>query len=370
MEIPAVKRPKKRPLPLVIAETLALTAISIVALEAFFAVCGVGGQEFLQPDTELGCRHIPGKQVTWRLEGFSNETLSSAGLRDIDHALQKQPGVTRIALLGDSSTEGLQVSLGETYGRILERQLNADGGRKFEVINFACSSYSTGQQVLQYEKEVLPYKPDITVLLYNRGDSVENIRKPGDYSVEPRPYFYVDGNGQLVQDSAVLEVQKPKLTPHPILEFLRTHSRIYGVFSQANLSLSLHESLYRKLRAPIIRFMETVSGSKSKDAARPVLYQQQDSWTVTSALLERLSADCKQNNSRFILLVFPNTMHDPEFQKQITGMESLSKRLGFDYLDLTQTFLSSKDLGALFLQYHFSAAGHQVTADQLQALVL
>jgi hypothetical protein len=272
-------------------------------------------------------------------------------------------------LLGDSSTEGMQVALGETYGRLLERQLNADGAKKFEVINFACSSYSTGQQVLQYEKEILPYKPDITVLLYNRGDSVENVRKPGDNSVEPRPYFYVDSTGKLVQDNTILETQKAKLTPHPVMEFLRTHSRIYGVFSQANLSLSLHESLYRKLRAPIIRFSEMVSGSKAKNTAAPALYQPQDSWAVTSALLERLHADCKQNDSRFILMVFPNTLRDVEFQRQINGMESLSKRLGFDYLDLTPTFNGSKDLGSLFLQYHFSAAGHQVTADQLQQIL-
>src|SRR4051812_33246218 len=120
LELPLLKR-KRRPWLLLTAQTIGSIVVCVFALEMTFTICGVGGQEFLQPDDRIGCRHIPGKQVTWRMEGFSNDRLSSTGLRDIEHAIVKRPGVTRIALLGDSSTEGMQVPLPETYARVLER---------------------------------------------------------------------------------------------------------------------------------------------------------------------------------------------------------------------------------------------------------
>src|SRR5205814_6029316 len=98
-------------------ELVVYGVVAIVFLEWFFGFCGVGEQEFLQPDKELGLRHIPGKLVTWRLEGFSRDHFTGSGLRDVEHSVIKPPGVTRIALLGDSSTDGLQVPLADTYAR-------------------------------------------------------------------------------------------------------------------------------------------------------------------------------------------------------------------------------------------------------------
>ena len=45
---------------------------------------------------------------------------------------------TRIVLIGDSQTEGLQVHLDETYGRVLERELERRWpNRRFEIVNLA-----------------------------------------------------------------------------------------------------------------------------------------------------------------------------------------------------------------------------------------
>src|ERR1700687_5059060 len=104
-------------------------------------------------------------------------------MRDVEHTIAKPAGVYRIALLGDSATEGLQVPFDATYGREIER-IYAAHGIKAEVLNFGCSGYSTGQEVLQFEREVAQYKPDLSILLYNRGDSMENIRKPWDLRTE------------------------------------------------------------------------------------------------------------------------------------------------------------------------------------------
>lgn len=354
-----------------VLETALFLAAGIALLEWFLPIAGIGQEEFLQPDTKLGCRHIPGKYVVWRMEGFSRGHLNSVGQRDIEHNLVKTPGTTRVALLGDSSTEGLQVPLSDTYARLLEKQLNEQqlttgGNQKYEVINFACSSYSTGQQREQFRNEVAAYKPDITVLLYNRGDAIENIRQPGKLKVEPRPYFYLDQAGKLQLDDTILAVNKDKLGPSPILDFLRAHSSIYGVLSQTNLALSINEPLYGKLKNAFDWLCNL--GNQSKNVTN-IIYPEQDAFRVTRSLIMDLHQSCQDNNSKFVLLVFPNTLGDLQLGFQAKQLLALAKEEEFPALDLTQSFYDTGNPGAQFLEFHFSSPGHQVVANQLTKLL-
>src|SRR3984957_3032518 len=106
-------------------EFVVFSVLAILLVEGIFRLCGIGQQEYLQADPVLGCRHIPNQLVTWRMEGYSSDRLSSAGLRDVEHNIAKPAGVKRVALLGDSSTEGMQVSLSNTYAKVLEKELGA-----------------------------------------------------------------------------------------------------------------------------------------------------------------------------------------------------------------------------------------------------
>lgn len=343
-------------------ETAALIVVGIFGLEIILNACGVGMEEILQPDPQMGMRHIPDKRVVWRMEGFSNDKLNSAGLRDIEHTIAKPANVFRIALLGDSATEGLQVPLSDTYGRLLQDLIKVKG-KKTEVINFGCSSYSTGQEVLQFEREVAQYKPDLTLLLYNRGDAIENVRKPADLKGEPRPYFYLDGQGALQQDNAVLDANEKALEPNPTMDNLRRNSRLYGVFSHANLTLSLNEPLYRKLRgwvqtpfkAPKPKHSEAISAQ----------YGEQNAWRVTSALISRLNRDCENAGSKLLVVTFPNVVRDAEFGGQIEDVQKLAQKEGFSVFDLTPSFNWYPDPKSLFIKYHFSSMGHKRVAEKI-----
>jgi hypothetical protein len=431
------------------SEMAILVLIVVVALEGIFNLCGVGEGEFLQPDPEFGCVHIPGKLVTWRLEGFSRDHLSSTGLRDSEHALGKPPGVYRIALLGDSSTESLQVSLDQTYGKVLERLLNerlcsrmgspsrgagnlaidgsgddtipksgngaregarngAVGGdgngaregarnravsgdgngesegawsgsvggggnwtvseaagraiKRFEVINFGCSSYSTGQELQLYEQCVLKYDPDAVLVLYNRGDSLENVLDQGKgASAEPRPYYYLGKDNQLLLDRLVLDANADKLAKNTFWDFLRVHSRIYGVFSQLNLALNLNEGRYRRLRSWITR----LEGSSTRINIERPDYPKQDGLQVTTALLDRLIAETKKHKQLFALLTYPNWTNDPTYEKQLAVLEPFAKSRQVEFLDLSKPFFARPDLVGKFIQYHLSVAGHELAAGEI-----
>ena len=62
-------------------------------------------------------------------------SIDSAGLRDREFPREKPPGVYRIVWLGDSTTLGWGVPLDGTAPKILERELNATGHGRFEVLN-------------------------------------------------------------------------------------------------------------------------------------------------------------------------------------------------------------------------------------------
>lgn len=348
---------------------IALSAFAVIALEALFAFCGIGGQEFLEPDPKLGCRQIAGKQVTWRLEGFSSDYLSSTGRRDVEHELTKSAGTKRIVVLGDSATEGLQVPLGNTYCRVLEDMLNSKRSNHFEVLNFGCSSYSTGQQVLQFEQQSVKYQPDVTVLLYVSGAALQNVYNPYKRVAEARPYFYIDDAGKLKEDDSILQEQATAMQPNTVLNFLRKNSRIYGVLSQTNLSLSIHEKLYHKIRGWFVSLMSKVQPARNTNVQR-LLYPPQEVWPVTSQLVTRLNNACKANGSKLVIMIFPNTVNDPVQTRQIAEFDQLSKQEGFGLLDLTPAFKANPDPNSLFLQYHFSSAGHKLAAEQLYAFLL
>lgn len=74
----------------------------------------------------------------------------------------KPAGVVRVALLGDSFTEGQGVKDDDTTARRLEALLNASGERRFEVLNCARRGADFPSLRKMFDK-VLPYGPDIVV---------------------------------------------------------------------------------------------------------------------------------------------------------------------------------------------------------------
>ncbi len=355
-------------------QTIAALVIGIFVLEGYFRLAGVGGQEFVQPDLKMGCRHIAGKRVIWRMEGYSADKLNSVGLRDSEHNITKPEGTYRIAMLGDSAVESMQVKMNQTFGKVLERLLNAQlhktsmhNIKQFEVINFGCSSYSTGQELLQYEQEADQYKPDAIVLLYNRSDSLENVVRAKDRKrAEARPYFYLDQSGQLQQDNSILLANKDKLKTNVLREFLRRNSAIYGVLTQADFSLSLNEPRYCKLKNWWQALLNLPNKFNSKQAIiSKAYYADQSDMAVTKALLERLSEETKEKKRVFILTVFPNIVNYKDLKEQAQELKALAGKKDFQYLDLSDSFLACKDPTSNFLQYHFSEKGHALVAYDL-----
>ncbi len=125
---------------------------------------------FLASDRELGWRGVPNLEFTWTgTDWYAREfsvpvRMNSRGFRDLEREEARPEGTVRIALLGDSLVEALQVPFEKTAGALLERRLSEDdAGRRFEVLNLGVSNFGVGQYLLAWRHYASRYAPDFVV---------------------------------------------------------------------------------------------------------------------------------------------------------------------------------------------------------------
>lgn len=355
-------------------ETALAVLLLIGGLETFFNVAGIGQQEFLEPDPVLGSRHIASKQVTWRLEGLSRDTFNSFGMRDYPRTVAKPNTTLRIAVLGDSAVEGLQVPLEETFPATMERMLTKEFAStkgkydKAEVLNFGCAGYSTVQEFLQYKTVVSKFSPDIVVLFYNHRDAQESVVLDVLKSIaEVKPYAYLNNEGQINIDNSVLEAHSDELKPNLVLDWLRKNSRIYGVINQTTFALSLNDKRFVKMKHWFARTQKNLAPKTRR--IETLNYPIQDADLVCGRLLEQLNVTLKAHGGRLVLVMSPNLVPYKELKIQEEKFRNIAQREGFEHLDLTTTFKKYARPQDLIIQYHFSKKGHQLIADSIIPLV-
>src|SRR5262249_49882889 len=90
-------------------------------------------------------------------------SINHLGYRDRERRVEKDPGTYRIAVFGDSMTEGVQVNLEQTYLYLLEEQLR-HSGQRVEVLNFGVNGYGPLQELLLFKQVGAQFQPDLAVL--------------------------------------------------------------------------------------------------------------------------------------------------------------------------------------------------------------
>ncbi len=116
---------------------------------------------------------FPKRNTTGQLENHPYRyTTNELGFRgSVEFQRAKAPGTHRIAILGDSFTEGLFVSDDETYPAQLQTLLsNETKGQAWEIYNFGQTSYSPLLYWQLYEHRVRSFQPDTIVIAIDNSD--------------------------------------------------------------------------------------------------------------------------------------------------------------------------------------------------------
>ena len=242
----------------------------------------------------------PGASFEWKGEGERSFIQANKdGLRDREHTKEKPPKTFRIAVMGDSFTEALQVPMEKTFWWKMRKQLNkkctALSDRKVEVINFGVQGYGTAQQLMTLRHKAWKYSPDLVILAFFPGNDLINNSKKLDFH-KRRPYF-VYKNGELVPDMSWLKMSPEE---HEYLRFslvdnlptwLVNNSRILRLVRQVDL-----DNKKRLVDA-------TEKKRSSKNFQEPIDSVWKEAWQVTEGLITLMNQEVKAKKADFMVLI-------------------------------------------------------------------
>jgi hypothetical protein len=396
---------------------LAVVALSVVVgllvFELFLRAVGFTYPVFYQPDAARGYALRPGMQGWYRKEGEAYVRVNSEGLRDREHAKAKPPGTLRVALLGDSYAEALQVGQEKAFWSVVERRLQdcpQCAGRKVEVINFGVSGYGTAQELLTLREKVWEYAPDVVLLaVTTNNDVLDNSRALK--ATDEIPYFVLRGEA-LVLDNSFRDTASFRLRDSALNRlgrWLREHLRFVQAIHQAHAALKAKLDAYRERRAKTLQDeretkTEGHTGAptpKQQDAptdelgAANVIYREpadevwREAWRVTEKLLTTMHAEVEGHGAKFYVVTLSNGIQvypDPDARQAFARrlgvsdlfyperrIRALGEREGFPVFNLAPDLQNYADQNKVFLHGfgpqvgngHWNETGHAVAGELL-----
>jgi hypothetical protein len=332
---------------------------------------------YTEADPVRGWRHKPGARARF---GAADIVINAAGLRDVDHAVQADPGVRRLLVLGDSFAEGFSVDVEDGVPRALERELR---GRECpaEVIGGGTVGYSTDQEYLFYRDEGAAYGAATVVLLFYYNDVHANAC--GSVAGAPKPLFTFVGGRARVKNyplpAAAPPAQARPAAGSAALSWARARLR--------DGAPRAHDALARLGLWPPVEPGELPieMAVYLRDPPEPAV----QAWLQTEHLLRLLAGETARNGAALVIAYIPSKMEVAERDWAVTRnryrlderefdrgrvarlLARTGRALGVPVLDLTGA-LRAADGGPGRGPYfdrggHWNARGHAVAAGAIAA---
>lgn len=119
----------------------------------------------------------PGSSFPYQTPEFSHQAqINSLGFRDREWELEKKKSTTRIVAIGDSFTFGMGVELNQTWTKILEQKLRAQGF-DVEIANLGSPGADPASYDELTQKAIPLLKPDILLIAILQGDDLAQATK-------------------------------------------------------------------------------------------------------------------------------------------------------------------------------------------------
>lgn len=267
----------------------------------------------------------------------------------------------RIAVVGDSFTFGLGVNDDQTFCHLLSQQ----AGTNAIYINYAVPGYSTDQQALLIEKEILPKKPDEIILaVYVANDLFDNLREvPMQFSLA-KPYFELGESGLALRNSPVpFGLPKAAVSGRILAETvmgradlqrswkvrLESHSEIFKLFSHNFLPDKDYSAEFETRFQPAVKLFE--------------------------AILDRVASRCGEQGTKLTvaLLAGRSQVAEPrsvsaQYQEYMRQKAlAVAEAKGLATIDLAGALKAEKGAGTYFFSNdgHLNVKGHRRVAELL-----
>ena len=131
---------------------------------------------------------VYGDTVVYNKLRFVVREPNSEGFLDVEHDLEKRPGVVRVGVFGDSYVESTQVPLEQVFHRRVEQKLGPD---RIEMLGFGMSGWGTLHALLAWEKLAPRYALDAAVYAFvenDLGDNALEVQGLTAFRLSPKVY--------------------------------------------------------------------------------------------------------------------------------------------------------------------------------------
>lgn len=293
---------------------LVSSALALATGELALRLLGVAHPNFYRPDAVRGWGLIPGAAAWQRSEGEAFVEINQDGFRGPSRQRPKPAGVLRVAVLGDSCAEAVQVPYQATFAARLETALAAcpaAQGRRVEVLNFGVAGYGTAQELLTLREQALAFTPDVVLLAFYSGNDVRNNSRPLD--ADPaRPYALLE-HGKLRFDDSFRATRGFRLRsswPAQALYGAFNHVRLLQLAKNAKTAIRTAVGTARARRNETDAALQEL-GLDNAVYAAPREPAWQAAWELTEALFAELRSASAAAGARFavVSLTTPMQVH-------------------------------------------------------------
>lgn len=369
-------RIKKTALP--IAFSIIIFSVFLLSLEVILRTTHLFGARlsWVIPDPLLGYRYMPGREFWFFKENDHPITgrINNYGFRDDDWELNKPSGTYRIAVLGDSIVEALQVEADRTFLSLTEHNLNQNHELKVDLMNFGRSGFTQTEELLVLKNDVMQFAPDMVILFFLPSNDIRDVNKKTSADIN-RPFYNVSESGELQLDTSFADSSSYKISS--FLSRLKLHSALinlirerYNVYKQQENPNALNIPLTKnaiKSSNENGNFLSLCTNKPDTSAS--------ENYNLNKLLIKVMSDYSKEHGIRFMLVTtnihsyaYPIQRYNPNFFEDDLG--EYSNSLNIEYMGLQRVFREYYITTGNYLDWlegygHWNYLGHKVVADNL-----
>jgi lysophospholipase L1-like esterase len=306
-------------------------------------------------------RYAPNQSGIWRIrnEVAAPYAINAQGWNSGagDHVLARKPGIRRVAVVGDSMVEAMQVAHDRSMAEDLAQELSRPGG-PVEVYRFAISGAPLTQYLLMIEREVLAYRPDAIIVLLVHNDFDEMFK--------------------LVQGRYTSSFLKLRMAGHEVVEEVPPVPWQPRAADWARRT-AIARYLYYRWQVRIDAIKDLFLGAAHAGAQRyeanidfaAVLREKPDIVAVTDHVFGRLAGVTQRAGTRLVIAmdgargaIYRNTASEVLALNQLAA--ELAQRHGILFIDLHVAFKEDWDTNQRRFDFdsdgHWNEHGHAVAA--------
>lgn len=374
-------------------------AAALSVCEIAFRALGYPGAIYEHdPETGLG-RLVPENDFNYVKDCLHNRVVTnSAGFHDREFAKTKPAGIYRVAVIGDSFVQALEVPLERAFHEVLEERLATGDvpGGKIQVYAFGRSGNGSALNYLYLKRVVSAYRPDLVIHAFYplndpRDDSPaltdKYVRQTGDQEVRSGkvyPRLSDDGVLDAAGLEADLDAQNRARPPRSYLARLARGSSFLMWCKERFKAAVYNAKLLTGAGTD-----RSAAGIVEMPVDHEVLLKEpgpdwEAAWAVEEKLIEAIAGEARSLGAEYLLVSLPDGFRvEGDYRDQAyweadkadlkapeKRLSSIATRGNFRYLNLMPVFTrnsaySGREKITFSCDGHWNETAHEWAADAI-----